>query len=251
MFFEKKGSLFIGKFVELFNDHELIHGFSTRKGGVSSPPYDSLNLGINTADAGGNVSENRKRFFNSIGFSEKLAAIPEQVHGDNVEVITESGIYPDTDSLITNVPGIVLIIHTADCVPLFLYEPENRVIGLVHAGWRGVYKGIVKKTIEVIIKNFSTNSKNISAFLGPSIGPCCYRIGSNIKQKFSSKYIHNCYLDLWTCLHDQLAEAGCSPENILLSRLCTSCHPEWFFSHRRSKGETGRMAAFFYLKKNT
>ncbi len=250
MFFEKVGNLFIGRFAELFSEN-ISHGFSTRKGGVSNPPYDTLNLGINTDDQYCNVIENRKRFFKTIGISERKAAIPQQVHDNRVQVITKPGFYTDTDGLITQVPGVVLTIQTADCVPVFLYEPVKRVIGLVHAGWRGTYKNIVFETVNSMIRNFSVTAENINIFFGPSIGPCCYQVGDNVIQHFSLKYIHNNHLNLWLCLYDQLTETGCIPENIHMSRLCTVCYPEWFFSHRRYNARTGRMLAFIYLKKNT
>ncbi|MFO7890097.1 MAG: peptidoglycan editing factor PgeF [bacterium] len=246
MFFEKVGDLFIGRFAELFSEH-ICHGFSTRKGGVSTYPYDSLNLGFDTEDQYCNVFENRKKFFNAIGVSEEKAAIPKQVHGDKIEVITRPGLYPATDGLITRAPGVVLTVQTADCVPVFLYEPVKRIIAAVHAGWRGTCKKIVIKTIGIMVKKFSLKTENIFAFLGPSIGSCCYKVGDKVKQKFPAEYIHNSYLDLWSYLHDQLIEAECISENIYISRLCTACYPEWFFSHRRDKGKTGRMLAFIYI----
>jgi len=250
MFFEKVGDLFIGRFAELFSEH-ICHGFSTRKGGVSKPPYNTLNLGFNTDDQYYNVTENRKRFFKTVGISEKNVAIPEQVHGNRVRIITESGTYPESDGLITNVPDVILTIQTADCVPVFLYEPAKRVTGLVHAGWRGTYKNIIRETINTMIRNFRVKAENIHIFFGPSIGPCCYQVGDTVIHHFSLKYIHNNHLNLWLCLYDQLTEAGCLAENIYMSRLCTVCYPEWFFSHRRNNGKTGRMLAFIKIKKNT
>jgi len=249
MFFEKVSNLFIGRFTELFREN-IHHGFSTRKGGVSHIPYDTLNLGINTDDQSLHVSENRTMFFNAIGISEKKAAIPVQVHGNKVRVITKPGKYPETDGLITNVPQIVLTVQTADCVPIFLYEPVKKIIGLVHAGWRGVYKKIIIKTIGVMVESFNLKTENIRAFLGPSIGPCCYKVGSMVLDKFPSKFIHSGHLDLWSCLYDQFLETGCRTDNIGRSRLCTACYAEWFFSHRRSKGKTGRMLGYIYLQEN-
>jgi len=250
MFFEKVGDLFIGRFAELFSEN-ISHGFSARKGGVSNPPYNTLNLGLNTDDQYCNVVANRERFFKTIRISERKAAIPQQVHDNRVQVITKPGFYTDTDGLITQVPGVVLTIQTADCVPIFLYEPIKRVIGLVHAGWRGTYKNITSNVINAMIKNCSAKAEKINAFFGPSIGPCCYKVGDNVIEKFSSKYIYNNYLNLWLCLYDQLLETGCIPENIHMSRLCTACYPEWFFSHRRDNGKTGRMIAFIFFRENT
>lgn len=246
MFFEKVGDIFIGRFAQLFSMN-IQHGFSTRTGGVSHFPYNSLNLGFNTEDQPFNVTKNRKKFFNVVGVSEDNAAVPVQIHGNRVRVITEPGKYPETDGLITSVSQVVLTIQTADCVPVFLFDPVNKVIGLVHAGWQGVYKGIIIKTIHAMVENFNLKTENIMVFLGPSIGPCCYKAGSEVLDKFLSKYIHNGYLDLWSCLYDQLLETGCVSENIHISELCTACNPEWFFSYRRDKGKTGRMLGYIYL----
>lgn len=250
MFFEKVGNLLIGKYAELFSEN-IIHGVSTRKGGSSPYPYDSLNLGFDTKDQTTNVVKNRETFFTTIGVSEENVAIPGQIHGDRVQIINHPGLYPDTDGLITEIPDIILTIQTADCVPVFLYNPVRKVIAAVHAGWRGTYEKIVFKTIDKMVREFNLKTENIIAFLGPSIGPCCYKVGSEVIQKFSSKYIHNDYFDLWNCLSDQIEEAGCVSKNIHVSGLCTACYPEWFFSHRRDQGKTGRMLAYINFKKNT
>ncbi len=247
MFFEKKENLFIGRFGPLFRNRLIDHGFSTRKGGISSSPYDSLNLGCQTGDIHPHVEENRKRFFLSIKTTPEQLAIPEQIHDNKILNINNPGNYPATDGLITNTPGIVLTVQTADCLPIFLFDPVHRAIGLIHAGWRGTSKKIAQKTVIAMTDHFDTHPKDLQIFFGPSIGPCCYTVGPDVSERFSNKYIINRKFDLWMCNRDQLIYAGASGEQIIISRLCTACHPEWFFSYRRSGGNSGRMMAVMTL----
>ena len=247
MFFEKRGDLFLGRFAPLFGDSTIIHGFSARKGGVSNPPHDTLNLGTGTDDSPHHVDENRRRFFHAINFSEQRLAIPRQVHGNHIVRITEPGIYPDTDGLLTDIPGIGLVVQVADCLPVYLYDPARRVIGLVHAGWRGTKSKIVSKTIVEMSRHYNTKAHDLHVFFGPSIGPCCYEVGNDVLKDFSEKYLKNGKLDLWESNKDLLVDAGVKPERIVVSRLCTVCLSEWFFSHRASRGKTGRMMAVIGL----
>ena len=247
MFFEKIDNLFIGRFAELYLDPDLHHGISTRKGGSSVGPYASLNLGLKTHDELDLVKENRKLFFQSVALSTDMLSIPQQVHSDHVKCVTEPGIQADTDALITNIRGITLTVQVADCLPIYLYDPDKYCIGLVHAGWRGSAAKITSKTVYQMQKSFKTNPENIQAFLGPSIGPCCYEVGPDVITQFSTQYITNGYLDLWKCNSEQLIQSGVNPNKITISRLCTVCQSDLFFSHRASGNKTGRMIAFFGL----
>lgn len=247
MFFEKTDNLFIGRFAELYRDPDLHHGISTRKGGVSTRPYSSLNLGLNTSDKMDRVQENRKRFFQSVALSTDMLSIPQQVHSDHVKCVIEPGIQADTDALITNIKGITLTVQVADCLPIYLYDPDKYCIGLVHAGWRGSVATIISKTVHQMQRSFKTNPENIQAFLGPSIGPCCYEVGPEVIAQFSTQHITNGYLDLWKCNSDQLIKSGVKPSNIIISRLCTVCQSDLFFSHRASGNITGRMIAYWGL----
>jgi YfiH family protein len=248
MFFEKRGELFLGKFAPLFGDSTIIHGFSTRKGGVSNPPYDTLNLGMGTDDSRDRVDENRHRFFHAMSIPSRSAAIPQQVHGNHIVRITEPRTYPATDGLITDVPGIGLVVQVADCLPIYLYDPVRKVVGLVHAGWRGTKLKIVSKAVVEISRHYNVKAHNLHVFFGPSIGPCCYEVGNGVSMYFSDKYLKNGKLDLWESNRDLLIDAGVNPERIVMSRLCTVCLPEWFFSHRAGKGRTGRMMAIIGLR---
>jgi len=176
-------------------------------------------------------------------------ALPQQVHGDRIIQVDRPGKFPETDGLLTNVSGIALVVQVADCLPIYLYDPAREAIGLLHAGWKGTRLKIASKAVEQMILFFETQPRDLWAFFGPSIGPCCYEVGWEVVRQFSEKYVTEGRLDLWQCNLDQLVDAGVQPERVEMNRLCTVCHPEWFFSHRASGGTTGRMVAIFELRK--
>jgi len=243
MFFEKRNHLLVGRSALLYNNPHLIHGFSTRKGGVSKPPFHSLNMGLNTSDQPDNIRQNHLRFFRTLHIPEDRLNIPVQVHGDHIVHVESAGPVPDTDGLISNTPGLFLVIQLADCVPVYLYDQENRAVGLIHAGWRGSSRHIAKKAVHMMQQVFSSRPENMLALIGPSIGPCCYQVGSETAGQFDPAFIRKDHLDLWAVNYHQLTDAGIPAGQIEVSRLCTSCHENWFFSHRRDKGKTGRMMA--------
>jgi len=248
MIFQRYGPQWVGRFGALLSESRLIHGFSTRKGGVSISPFDSLNLGINTPDDPNNVSMNQQRFFSLLGLSANQLSYPNQIHGDRIRVIRVPGGYEQTDAMITKTAQVALSVQVADCVPVYLFDPSVPCIGLVHAGWRGTASRITCKTVQTMIRLLKANPKSIQAFIGPSIGPCCYAVGKTVQIRFDSHYIKNQHLDLWTCNRDQCQEAGIPRRNITISGVCTRCHSQFFFSHRDSGGETGRMMAVMMLR---
>jgi YfiH family protein len=248
MFFERKGHLFIARFAGLFRDRVIYHGFSTRKGGVSRSRYRSLNLGYGTGDSVDRVEKNRNQFFRSMGISLNSTAVPEQIHGIRIARVTEPGKYSETDGLVTDTPGISLVVQVADCLPIYFYDLCRKAIGLAHAGWKGTVLRISSKVVLEMKHQFGTRPQDLWVFFGPSIGPCCYDVGQDVSGQFSSKYLSGGKLDLWQINRDLLVETGVKPERIVMSRLCTVCHPEWFYSHRASGGSTGRMMAILGLR---
>lgn len=248
MFFQRTGAIYNGQFSELFRSHHVVHGFSTRCGGGSAPPYDTLNLGLNTGDRTACVTQNRKLFFDAAGIDESRCALPTQVHGNCVQTVTRAGEYPETDAVITNQPGLILTIQTADCLPVYLIDPIQMVVGLVHAGWKGCHAGIIGDTIRQMKKGFGTLPSDIQVFIGPSIGPCCYEVGEEVSSKFEPQYLSGTWLDLWQYAEDQARLIGVHCEKIHRANLCTRCHPDWFFSHRGSRGKTGRMMAYLGIR---
>jgi len=244
---------------------EVRHFISTRKGGVSKPPFDSLNLGLNVGDDPGNVLKNRKRLATTIGIPLRHFTIGEQIHSGNVTIISEesrgkgSTNYKEainaTDAIVTNVAGICLVILVADCVPMLFFDPVQRAIGVAHAGWKGTLQLIAQKTVMAMEKACGSMVQDIVVGVGPSIGPCCYKVGPDIISQaeiiFHTKkeYILNesksgeGYFDLWKANLDQLLHAGIERKNIEMARVCTRENADLFFSYRHQQGDTGRFGA--------
>ena len=170
----------------------IIHGFSTKLGGVSTGIYESLNLGLHLEDEEVKVLENYKRLGQSMGFDYKRISAPNQVHKTNILVVTEEdagdGIarpltHSEIDAQITNVKNVPLIVYTADCVPILMVDPISRVIATVHAGWRGTVEGIAAKTVEKMKEVYGCMPENIHAVIGPSIGPSNYEVDETVIKK--------------------------------------------------------------------
>jgi YfiH family protein len=174
-------------------------------------------------------------------------AMPLQVHGDRIQRVEEGGLFPATDGLITDKPALVLSVLVADCLSLYLYDPDRPAVGLVHAGWRGSSMNIIGKAVEAMASGFKSQPAQLKAWMGPSIGPCCYEVGEEVASQFQDVCVKDNHLDLWTCNRLQLESAGLKSNSIEIASLCTKCHPELFYSHRGSGGKAGRMMAIFGL----
>jgi hypothetical protein len=229
--------------------------FTTRLGGVSEPPFDSLNLGILTDDEREAVAENRRRLASALGHEPERVAFALQVHGTRlIEHPTEfrgsfrthtvhkeprSGI-PEADGHIVREPGLAPLVFTADCLPVALYGPGG--LAMVHAGWRGLAGGIVGAAVGEV--------EATTAAIGPGIGPCCYEVGDEVLDAFvglGEGITAGRMLNLPEVARRLLAEAGVG--QIESARLCTSCEEELFFSHRRDQGRTGRQAGIAWIEK--
>jgi YfiH family protein len=219
--------------------------FSTRLGGVSEPPFDTLNLGRLTGDPG--VRENRHRLAAALGVDPHGVLIGRQVHEAEVQRHdgpTEPSAYaepapglPEADGHATDRPGLAPLVFVADCLPVAL--SGARGVAMIHCGWRGMAAGIVQGGVEEVAAS--------AAAIGPSIGPCCYEVGDEVRDAFASLgegVVTGRMLDLREVARHLLARAGI--EEVEISELCTSCHPELFFSHRRDHGRTGRQAGLVW-----
>jgi polyphenol oxidase len=235
---------------KLSRDSSVRFAMSTRIGGVSPEPL-GMNVSYRVGDDPANVAENRKRLFEGLGFTEAGSAIPHQCHSSNVQIVSQPGQYESCDGLITEVVGLPLVVTVADCLPIVLFEPVKRVIGLVHAGWRGTTQGIAAEAVGQMTKQWGVTGSEIVAYLGPSAGVCCYEVGSDVAQLFSLDEIEQrndrLYLDLKKSNINQLVGCGIMEENIELSPSCTICNPQLFHSHRREKSLSGRMMAVVSL----
>lgn len=240
---------------EHFADPALTHGFSTRSGGVSTGPYESLNLWYESGDPPANVGANRRRLAAALGIAPAEPITALQVHGAEVlEVRAPSPRPPPVaDALVTNRPGLFIAVGMADCVPILLWDPEQRAVGAVHTGWKGTHLGIVRRAVETLTRLYGSRPERLLAAIGPSAGPCCYEVGPDVAGLFPPELLLHSSdgrtrLDLWASNRRQLLEAGLRAENIEDAELCTICRPDLFYSYRRDRRLTGGMLAVIGMR---
>lgn len=245
------------------------HGFSTRKGGVSTGIFSSMNLNFKRGDDPDAVLENYRRMAAALNMRVEDMVLSDQTHTTNVRVITEEdrgkGIlkpqdYSDVDGMITNVPGIVLVTSYADCVPLYFVDPVRKAIGLSHSGWKGTVGHIGQKTVWKMHEVYGSEPKDIVAAIGPSICQSCYEVSDDVAEAFRANFTADeaadilldkgndkYQLDLWKANWYVLTDAGILPEHLSVTDLCTACHPDLLWSHRKTNGQRGGLSAFLSL----
>ncbi|MFD2932986.1 peptidoglycan editing factor PgeF [Spirosoma flavum] len=232
----------------------LIAAESTRHGGVSPVPFASLNLGINTADDVVNVDENRRRFFAAIGAANQKFASSHQVHGTDVLYATEPGRFNGYDALITDQIGLLIGVTIADCVPILIYDPHNRAIAAIHAGWRGTVGGIVTKTLTAMQQRFGTLPEQCFAYIGTCIDECAFEVGPEVAEQFAPEFKRadsasgKSYINLKAANTHLLVDFGTPAVQIGVSPFSTVLNNDDFFSYRAEKGQTGRMLTVIGLK---
>ena len=227
------------------------------------------NIGFSASEADETVRLNRCRLAEAVGFDVHHLITAQQVHSATVKVVTEQDAgrgalekesrIPMCDALVTNRRGICLMVLSADCVPVLLYDPERQVIAAVHAGWRGTVTGIVRKTVAVMAERFACRSADLLAGIAPSIGPCCFEVGEEVARVFGEmfpadpeivrqgKCMGKFQVDLWEANRRELLESGVRDEQIEIAGMCTVCRPEHFFSYRRDGELAGRFGAGIML----
>jgi len=250
---------------------QVVHGFSTRLGGVSEGIYSSMNLSFTRGDSEEAVRENYRRMADALGFSCEDIVTSDQTHTTNVRVITEedrgNGItrprpYTDVDGMVTNVPGLVLATFYADCVPLFFVDPIHGAVGLSHSGWRGTAGKIGAVTVEKMRETYGTRPEDIYSAIGPSICQECYEVSEDVIEEFKKSFQKKDWeslfykkdngkyqLDLWEANRIIMIEAGIQESHISMPGICTCHNAEFLFSHRASKGKRGNLAAFLGIRK--
>lgn len=244
------------------------HGFSTRLGGVSPAPWDSLNLGANRGDDRARVGENFRRFCAALGADPGALVKNHQIHGDRIRPVTAADVMPDpaapgteeADGLITDQPGVCLTVFSGDCIPILFYDPVRRCIAAVHAGWRGTAIGAAARAAEAMIRDYGCRPADILAAIGPGIGPCCFETHLDVPDGLRAglgpdaepfirplpggkKY----RVDLKGANARWLTLAGLTQEHIALCPACTACELDTFWSHRVQGGTRGSMAAMIQL----
>jgi polyphenol oxidase len=219
--------------------------FTTRRGGVSGGPYASLNLGFATADGPGHQDQNRARLRELVGAPP--AGWMYQVHGDRVDVLDDAAALdqrPEIDGRATRLSGVALGALGADCLTVAV--AGGGAVAIAHAGWRGLAAGVLRRAVERV-RELADDGADLHAAIGPGAGPCCYEVGPEVHAVFSDRpqARHGDNLDLSAIAAQQLTEAGADAVHAI--GLCTMCHPELFFSHRRDRGVTGRQAGLAWL----
>ncbi len=260
----------------------LVHGFSTRPGGVSLLNNEKvLNLGFTEWDTKENVLENRRRFQSALGASNLKLISLKQIHSDVIQLFDSApSEICQGDASITNRPALLLGVQTADCVPILLVDPRKRAVAAVHAGWRGTLARIVVKAIGQMQMQFQCNPADLLAAIGPSIGGCCYEVGTEVATQFLSQFSEapewfdefrtgdepnpiqwlnmmppghqpppkNVLLDLRKANRDQLLGAGLRAPNIFVSDLCTACRRDLLFSYRKEGPQSGRLLSVIGIR---
>lgn len=243
--------------------------FTGRAGGVSKQPFDSLNFGLHVGDNNKLVLENRHRVMQIFKHNIDHMVCCEQVHGNKVLPVTikhqgcgssdMKSWLNDTDGMVTNQPGLYMATFYADCIPIFFFDPVKKCVGLAHSGWKGTMGRIAVNTVNLMEQEFGSKRSHIEVFIGPGIGPCCFEIKADLAAKAISEFGQ--FRDIiskekndryrWNLpqtIYYMLAESGVEPDNIIMAKLCTSCHTDLFYSYRRENGITGRMGAFIGIR---
>ena len=244
------------------------HGFSTRLGGVSPAPWDSLNLGAGRGDEPARGAENFRRFCAAVGADPDALVKNHQVHSSVIRRVDRSDCLPDpsspgvqeADGLITDRPGVCLTIFSGDCIPILLYDPVRRCVAAAHAGWRGTAAGIAARAAEAMIRDYGCDPDHILAAIGPGIGPCCFETHADVPDGLRAglgadadpwirplpggeKFL----VDLKGANARFLERAGLSPAHIALCSACTACQSDLFWSHRKLGSRRGSMASVIQL----
>ncbi|MGH9715045.1 MAG: peptidoglycan editing factor PgeF [Candidatus Acidiferrales bacterium] len=275
----------------------LVHGFSTRPGGASKLKTLSsgrgktesvLNLGFTDWDTRASVLKNREKFFSAAGTNKMRVVMLRQIHSDIVHRVDReaepAAEAPQGDALFTRERGVLLVVQTADCIPILLADPKHRAVAAIHAGWRGTLSRIAEKTLGRMQMDFGTRPDEVIAALGPGIGQCCYEVGEEVAKEFQAQFPNardwfegpfdslasgendpnwlpwltmmppghqppppRAHLDLIAANRAILATAGVAPGNISSSGFCTSCRTDLLFSFRRER-TTGRMMAVIGIR---
>jgi YfiH family protein len=261
------------RFARLSQEAPLVHAVFTRRGGVSAPPFDTLNGGSSVGDDPEAVRRNQARMVEVMGLP--LVAV-RPVHGGMVvevrpedgRVVSDSAAFAEwrlclrtveADAMLSDTPGFGLLWSFADCVPVLLYDPRHHAIALAHAGWRGTAQAVAMRTVRTMCERFGSRPDDLLAGLGPAVGSCCYRISEEVRTHFladrealaTASFVERgderpgnagpgLYLDLWESNRQQLLAAGLAPDRIELAGICTGCRTDLFYSHRMEHGRTGR-----------
>jgi YfiH family protein len=232
---------------------------TTRHGGVSTGHYASLNLSNGLGDDPAAVDENLGRACAALRIPREHLVSPSQRHTANVRRVGAADrgrIWPNYDTLITDEPGVPLLLRFADCTPMLIYDPPHHALALVHSGWRGTIHAAARVAVEALVREFESNPGEMIAAIGPCIGPCCYEVGDEVTDAVRAvfdrpdellprRHGDRRHFDLWAANRRWLIEAGV--RRIEISGVCTACRTDEFYSHRAEGGKTGHFGAAMML----
>jgi YfiH family protein len=233
---------------------ELLTAESTRHGGVSLPPFHTLNLGRSTRDNPDHVAVNRRLFWDALQINSDKVASSHQVHGDKVLVTDSPGDFEGYDALVTNTPHVYLAVTIADCTPVLIFDPVQKVIAAAHAGWRGTVSRIAAKTVAQMTFSFGSKPADCHAYVGTCIDATSFEVGNEVAAEFDStfktfnKEKNKYYVDLKRANKMQLVESGIPDGQIQVSAYSTVLDNQDYFSYRHENGQTGRMLAVIGMK---
>lgn len=251
--------------IDAFEKTGLVrHGFSTRRGGVSTAEFTSMNLRFHSTDNPENVRENFRRICGAIGIDSEKLVFSNQVHEDKIYIagkadcgngIVRPNPLESADGLMTAEPGVPLVTFYADCVPLFFLDPVKHVIALSHSGWKGTVGRIGAKTVLKMQETYNSRPEDILAAIGPSIGVCHFEVGTEVadifRREFGAQVIDETgekpHVNLQKAVKLQLLETGVQEKHITDAEICTYCQHDLLFSHRQTGGKRGNLAAFLEL----
>jgi hypothetical protein len=228
-------------------------GFSQRQGGVSEGPFASLNLGLRSGDRAERVLENRRRLFRPLGFDVTDLAVAGQVHGSDVRVVKEPGLYGGCDGLVTTEAHLPLCITSADCTVVLLADPQAGVVGACHSGWRGTVEKVAAETVRRMIE-CGAAAAGMRAYISPCISTEHFEVGPEVANRFCADHVvrradwPKPHVDLKGALASQLIRAGIDGRSVEISGRCTFAETDSFYSYRAEGGRTGRMMGFIALR---
>jgi hypothetical protein len=232
----------------------LIVAQSTRMGGYSKAPYESMNLGSNTADDQTDLLKNKHQFCKNLSIKYEQVAKSRQIHGSNILIAESGGNYEGYDAIITNKKNVFVCVSTADCVSILIYDTINKACAAVHAGWKGTKDYLVSLTLQKMNEIYDTNSKDCLAYIGACIDECSFEVDADVAQYFDdpySRYDSNkgkYFINLKAHNRNQLVHAGVNEDCIEVSPYDTYTNTELFYSHRKERGITGRMWSIIGIK---
>ena len=243
----------------LLKFQNLVHGFTTRKGGVSTGEYESMSLSHFRGDDINCVRRNEEILCENLDLDIERLTSTKQEHTSNIEIIDKInigiGVHYEwgkgVDACITMEKNVPLLCYSADCVPILMYAEDIGAIAAIHSGWRGTDEKIAQKTANRL-KELGAAPENIYVAIGPCIGQCCYEVSEDVAEKFGEKYSlpkenSKYMLDLANVNYDLVCDAGVKKENISVSGICTRCNNDLFFSHRGQNGKSGTLGGIICM----